>query len=407
MSFLDDDRLELDDPGEGAPRRERPTTRPNRGRGKGIGRPRPPQRRRASGGRDGGRPPRGGGGAAVLQQPLARLIIGLALVVVLIVIITLVVRDCNRSRLVDSYRSYLNDSGQVVNESSAQGKQLFVILSNPKRDNPPTVASKVRALAAEAQSLSNRAADLDPPGKLDAAQQSLATLLQYRVAGLRQLAANLPQAITSKDASYAAGLVADPMQTFLSSDVIYRNSFAGPATRALKDDDISGIAIADPASVRFLGNPNYAGPAGARALLPPLRRVGESSTGGLHGTGLVATVALPSNKQLSTSSTTTLTATDQLKWKVTVKNQGDFVENGIKVNATYSTPSAGPGESAPQQREIGSIEPGKEATVTIPGPPNPAPDEQASLKIEVLAVGGERNTTNNTAEYPVTLTLGG
>ena len=343
----------------------------------------------------------------MLQQPLARLIIGLALVVLLIVIITLVVKDCNRSRLVDSYRSYLNESGQVVNDSADQGKQLFVILSNPKRENPPTVASKVRALADDAQGLSNRADGLDPPDKLKAAQQSLETLLQYRVAGLRQLAANLPQAITSKDNTYAAGLVADPMQTYLASDVIYRNSFAGPATRALKDDDISGIAIPDPASVRFLGNPNYAGPAGARTLLPPLRRVGGSDTGGLHGTGLVKTVALPSGKELSTSSPTVLTATDQLKWQVTVKNQGDFVENGIKVNATYSTPSGGSGSSAPQQREISSLEPGKEATVTIPGPPNPAPDEQASLKVDVLAVTGEQNTTNNTAEYPVTLTLGG
>lgn len=343
----------------------------------------------------------------MLQQPLARLIIGIALLVVLIVIITLVVQDCNRSQLVDSYRNYLNESGQVVNDSAAQGKQLFVILSNPKRDNPAIISSKVRALADDAQGLSNRAQSLDPPGKLKAAQQSLQTLLQYRVAGLRQLAANLPQAITSKDTTYAAGLVADPMQTYLASDVIYRNSFAGPATRALKADDISGIAIADPSTVRFLGNTNYAGPTGARQLLPPLKRVGSSSSGGLHGTGLVKTVALPSGKELSTGSTTTLTATDQLKWQVTVKNQGDFVENGIKVNATYSTPSAGSASAAPQQREIASLEPGKEATVTIPGPPNPAPDEQASLKIEVLAVPGESNTTNNVAEYPVTLTLGG
>ena len=256
----------------------------------------------------GGRPA-GGGGASVLQQPLARLIIGIALLVVLIVIITLVVKDCNRSQLVDSYRNYLNESGQVVNDSAAQGKQLFVILSNPKRENPATISSKVRALADDAQGLSNRADALDPPGKLKAAQQSLETLLQYRVAGLRQLAANLPQAITSKDTTYAAGLVADPMQTYLASDVIYRNSFAGPATRALKADDVSGIAIADPSTVRFLGNTNYAGPNGARQLLPPLKRVGSSTSGGLHGTGLVKTVALPSNKELSTSSTTTLTAT--------------------------------------------------------------------------------------------------
>src|SRR5690606_37506898 len=81
--------------------------------------PRPPRARpgsrgggrRARGASGGGRGrgprgPRASGGAAVLQQPRARLLLGVAFAAILIVVIALVVKDCQRSQLEDSYTSY-------------------------------------------------------------------------------------------------------------------------------------------------------------------------------------------------------------------------------------------------------------------------------------------------------------
>src|SRR5262245_26045390 len=95
-------------------------------------------RPRSSGGSGGRRPPRGrsrssrgaggggagGGGAAVLRQPRARLALAIVFAAVLILVIVLVVRDCQRNQLEDSYTSYLNDVSAIVVTSAEQGKQL-------------------------------------------------------------------------------------------------------------------------------------------------------------------------------------------------------------------------------------------------------------------------------------------
>ncbi len=377
-------------------------------------------RARAGGGargarsRGGGRGARGGGtgGAAVLQHPRARLLLLIAFAVVLVVVIALVVKDCQRSQLEDSYTQYINGVAQVVTKSATQGSDLRKVMSNPRGDKPPQLKAKIAALAKEAQALMDQADGLDPPGSLSTPQRSLVNgVLAYRVTGLQTLAENLPTLLQGSDPQTKASGIAQSMKRFLASDVIYEDSFVGPAQEALKKDDISGVKV--PPLQPFLPNPALASPEGAKTLLPALQRVAGSSgsgtsttTGNLRGLSLESTVAAPSDTRLTPGETASVQSTELLKWQVTVKNGGDFDESNVIVRASFSYPAT-PNDVETREVSIPSIASGESTTVSIDGP---SADkivfgDQGTLKIEVVPVTGETRTDNNSAEYPVKITI--
>ncbi|MCU0306308.1 MAG: DUF11 domain-containing protein [Thermoleophilia bacterium] len=353
----------------------------------------------------GSRPP-GKGGAAVLQQPGVRIALGAVFLVVLILVITLVVQDCRRNQLVDSYRSYVNGATQISADSSKQGDQLQTILANRNGERPADLQARVNQLAAQAQRLVDRAEALDPPGSLDAPNQSLVTALQYRVIGLRAVADAIPTVVQSRNQTNASAILAEAMQRFLASDVIFEDSFAGPAKQALADDDVTGIQV--PEREYFLGGSraNQASPSGARQLIPALQRTGGTTTtdgtttGGVRGTALDSVEAVPEGVTLEAGSTTTIQASEQLQWKVTVSNGGDFQVNGVIVRATFAS-AASPNGAQTVEKEIPTIAPGENATVNLPGPKSPTFGEESTLKVQVVPVAGETRVDNNQAEYPV------
>lgn len=410
----------FDDP-EPAPRSSRTrSSRPARSRTSdarsrsgGGGGGRPPRSRAGGGGsrRGGSRGP--GGGAAVLQQPRARLLLGVAFAVVLVIVIALVVKDCQRSQLEDSYTQYVNGVAQIVTKSAAQGAELRSVMANPRGDKPPVLRTKILAIAKEAQGLVDQADDLNPPGSLSTPQQSLVNgVLAYRVTGLTKLAENLSALLQGSSQQSKASGLAQVMKRFLASDVIYEDSFAGPAAEALKKDDITGVKVPPPAP--FLPNAALASPEGAKTLISDLERRttqnggtgGSSTTGNLRGMSLESTVAEPSGTRLSVGETVSVQSTELLKWQVTVKNGGDFDESNVIVQAEFSYPAT-PNDVEKRQVSIPTIASGESTTVELPGPSSEVVTfgEQATLKISVEPVTGETRIDNNSAEYPVKITI--
>jgi hypothetical protein len=389
-------------------------------RGTGRSRSRGSTRSGSRGGAGGPAPrPRGGGrrggmsgGAAVLQQPRARLFVLLAFAVILIVVIALVVKDCQRSQLEDKYTTYINGVAQIQTASAEQGARLRQVIANPRGQRPPQLRAAILAIAKDAQGLVDEAEDLDPPGALNAPQRSLITALEYRVAGLNSLGDNLPALLQRDDQQTKAAGIAKPMQRFLASDVIYDDSFKGPAIQALEDDGITGIEV--PALAAFLPNASYASPDGAKALLPDLQRRTAATQGGddgdaggnLRGTSLESTMALPSETRLEPGQVTTVQSTELLKWSVTVKNGGDFDEKDIVVRASFSYPAT-PNDVDTREVAIDSLASGETTQVEIPGPASDKVvfGEQGNLLIEIDAVTGETSTDNNRAEYAVKITI--
>ncbi len=155
----------------------------------------------------------------------------------------------------------------------------------------------------------------------------------------------------------------------------------------------------------FVPNPDYASSVFWEAILRRLQGATATggSTGGLHGTGLIKTVALPSKQTLSTTTENTVTATTDLGFAVTVEDTGDSQEVQVKVTLTIQQRSP-----ITQTKTIDLINPGQQETVTFHNL-GPSPIEFASrstVKVDVAPVPNEKNTSNNSAQYPVIFSLG-
>jgi hypothetical protein len=330
-----------------------------------------------------------------------------------VVVIALVVRDCQRSQLEDSYTDYINGVAGIVTASAEQGASLRQVMANPRGDRPPVLSQNIRAIATEAQATLDEARALDPPGALSAPQNNLILALEYRVTGLTTLATNLPTLLQSSNAQTKASGIAGIMKLFQASDVIYDTSFKGPATTALEGDDITGLEV--PQLQPFLPNAALTTVPGARGLLPDLQRRTQADAGGadggeasgnLRGTSLDSTVALPSETRLTPDTVATVQQTEMLQWSVTVTNSGDFDETNVVVRASFSYPSA-PDEIDQREVAIPAIASGESVTVEIDGPGSDRVvfGDQGSLLIEVEPVTGETRIDNNRVEYPVRITI--
>lgn len=340
-----------------------------------------------------------------MQQPAARLLIAVAAVIVLIVVLALVVRDCRRNQLVDSYSGYIRDGvTPIAAKSKDEGTRLIELLANAKKDTPEGVQTKVRAIGREADTLVTQAQGLNPPDKLGDAHRSLVLALQYRATGIKSLAETIPNAAKSKDRNDAAARLAAPMGRVLASDYIYLDSFVGPARKALEDDNVDGVEVPESALLAGSTHANKAGPAGARGVWTALQPGGGTSsnpdtpTGGRRGTGIQSVKLLPEGKQLVIGSINTLNSSVDNKWQVTIENGGESVETGIVITATLK-----PAGGAPQETKatIATIDPAEQATVELGVGALPPFGENAELTIDVATVPGETITGNNTNKFTV------
>ncbi len=309
----------------------------------------------------------------------------------------------------NAYKSYMGEATTIVTESGKEGDALQQVLQNQSGAKSQELQVQLRDLSNKAQGLVGQAQNLQPPDALSAPNQSLVTALQYRVTGLRALADSLPSVVDSKNRAYASATLASAMQRFLASDVIYQDSFVGPAKRALADADVTGVQVPD--RQFFLGGirADQASPTGAGQLIPGLQRTGGSALAGtdttgtsgtLRGTGLISVQALPQGVNLTAGSSTEIQASDKLKWQVTIQNSGGATETNVLVQVTFAaTASAKDAQTA--EKSIPSIDAGQQQVVTFPGPKSPTFGKASVLKVEVVPVPGETRTDNNSAEYPV------
>jgi len=375
------------------------------GRGSGGGSRGGKGRGSGSGGSSRGSRGSGGSGGGTMQTPAARIGIAVLGAIVLIIVLVFIVRGCQRSQLEDSYSSYMGDVTTIVTASGKEADSLQEILQNKNGAKAPELQEQERDLSNKAEALVGQAEALSAPDSLGAPNQSLITSLQYRVTGLKALADSLPSVIDSKNRAYSSATLASAMQRFLASDVIYQDSFVGPSKRVLADEGITGVQVPDRQFFLSGVRADQASPTGAGQLIPALQRTGTTdgttdTTGALRGTGIASVQALPQGVELQAGTDTEIQASDKLEWQVTVENAGESVETNVIVRATFAS-DASPNDAQTVEKEIATIEPGQQQSVTLPGPKSPTFGEASVLKIEVVPVPGEEKTDNNRAEYPV------
>ena len=394
--------------------------------------PRIPGRGGGSGGDDFDDPdedrPRGGGlGGGVEVRRLA--IVALAIVLVLVGGYWYVQR-CQRNEEVSSYKSYVRNANAVSAQANRVAQKLEASVLK-QGQTPAQLQADLNEIAKNQQAVVNAASDLSAPGSMKELQRRYVEAQQLRLNGLSGVAKALPGTFQgAKDSvdSQKAAALALIFSRVLAGDIVYSDSFKGPAVKLLDDKNISGVAIddsqfvgsnllsfSDPKSMSarlnsILGtsgsttpqacvaDPNSQACKDAQAAAqenPPKCASGSSC---IHGTSIESTVINGTTLNRDTVTDVPTDPNNQNQIVVTIKNGGDFQETQVEAQAFIDSDQVG------DKAIIPVFDAGTTSTVTFKFDPLFNKTKQ-SVKIVVKPVQGEENTSNNSATYQVIFKL--
>ena len=355
-------------------------------------------------------PPRAGGGPPrrppparppVGVTPLLRLAGLIAFAILVVVLFVFWISSCQGAGKKNSYKRYMEKVAVVAKDSEQIGRELNDALTTPGIKFAE-LNTKLSGLAQQEQQDVAAVRAMGPPGTLRLQHQHAIEALEFRVSGLRGLADAFSQASRSpKNVTGNALLLAGQAERLVSGDVVWDDLFKDPAIEELRRQSITGVAVPDSS---FVPNPDYASTRFWEAILQRLQGSATTggSSGGLHGTALISTKALPGNQELSAATENTVTATTDLGFAVTVEDSGDSQEVQVKVTLTIQqTPSP-----IVQTKTIDLINPGEQKTVAFHNLGQVQFATRTTVKVDVQPVPGEKNAANNSAQYPVIFSLG-
>jgi hypothetical protein len=261
---------------------------------------------------------------------------------------------------------------------------------------PVAAQQALEADTAKAKEQYAAAKAIKPTSQLTPVHPYLLQALQYRVNGLRCLAATVIGA--SKEKSQVGGqAMAACTQKLLASDVIYADSYASAAHDALSAANIN----AQVPTSRFL-HPSDTKLVTSRGYADVLQRLRPGAVHGLHGVQLVGVSESSGGKTLNPGRLNTVTYTSKLTFTITVKNGGHFQEVGVPVKLTLEHAGS---PTITKTATIATIARGAHATVSIGNlfapPSQPQYSAPYTLKVFAGPVPGERNKSNNGGTYRV------
>ena len=357
----------------------------------------------------------GGGGGLEIKR--------LALVAVAVVILLIggywYVQRCQRSEEVDSYTSYVRSANQVTSQANRIAKKLEDTLLK-QGQNATQLQTDLNEISKNQQAVVTAAGGLSAPGPMKELQNRFLEAQQLRLNGLTGVAKAVPD--TFKDAkgnvpADKAAVVALLFARVLAGDIVYTDSFKGPAVKLLDDRNVSGVALDDSQFVTANLLPfidpskmaarltTIAGGTGRTPEQSPECVADPNAAGckqptttdqppGLHGTS-IETVTI-SGTTLNAGEVTEVTtdANNQNSIVVAIKNGGDFQETQVQVQAFIDSEQVG------DTGTIAVFDAGTTANVTFKFEPLFNKTKQ-SAKIVVKPVAGEENPTNNSRTYAV------
>jgi hypothetical protein len=354
------------------------------------------------------RPPARGGPRPPIRTPqgftpLLRLIGLIAFAIVIVVLLVYAVQGCQSSSKHAKYDNYMKKVSQVAANSHSIGVRLTNLLSQPGL-KATDVQRQLAGLARDEQQDVDAARAINPPGRLRDQQTRLIDALQYRYSGIVGIADSLRQVLGRKNlaAAQAGALLEMPAERLIASDVVWDDSFKDPSKQVLQNEGVGDVRVPDS---NFVQNPDFFTQSGLGAVITRLRGISVSPTsGGLHGTSIVSTKALPQGTELSTSATSPqpVVASTNLSFAITVEDSGDSVELKIPVTLTITQGSSPP---VVKRQEIPLISPKQQTTVTFRNIQVTQFGVASKVTVKVTPVPNEANASNNTAEYSVIFSL--
>ena len=359
--------------------------------------------RRSGGGGDG----TGGSGPRRPQfhaphgvTPLLRLIGFVAFAILIVVLLIVWGQGCSSDKKRSSYSDAMTELGTIGANSAKIGADLAELLTTPGLKQAELETS-IGGLIQRQQQDVDTATGLDVPGPLRPSTDHAVEALELRVGGMQGLLDTFKETKDddSKEATTAGEKLAEQARLLEASDVVWQYLFRVPAQATLQDEGLGDLTA--PASVFVENVELYT----ARSMTAIWLRIHGASTGGspsgVHGTMLEKVLVMPAGTQLSTDTETTIKASTDLAFDVSVKNSGENQEVSVEVTLTIpkgTTPIV-------KKQTIDILDIGAVKTVTFKDFPEVPFGEKTSVQVSVKPVQGEQNTANNSAEYPVIFSL--
>jgi hypothetical protein len=337
--------------------------------------------------------------------PLARLVGLIAIAITVVVALVFWVGACQGKNKHDEYASYASKVRAIAQSSTALGTEFAnkLIASGLKQAD---LEQSLQTYAQQEQQSYDQAQQIQAPGPLRRIHQHLIDALELRAKGLAGLGDALASASSAAKSVTATTAETDALtaqgQLLTASDVVWDQLYRLPATQEMKAQGVTGVVV--PQS-QFISNIDLVS---ARSFGLLLTRLTGASTGGTptgkHGDQLVSVVANPGSVRLSTTSATTVKVSAGLTFVATVQDSGNFQEINVPVTLTIAVGK----KTIRKRREIALIQPAQNATVSFGNfqLPTNAFGAKATVTVNVGAVAGEINTSNNKYSYTVFFTLG-
>jgi hypothetical protein len=328
--------------------------------------------------------------------PLLRLVGLIAVAILLVVLLVFWVQSCRGSSKRSSFEDYMSQISDVASSSSAIGQDFSKLLAQPGVEEKE-LESKLNGYAQRQQQIVASTQAISPPGQLRDEQRAAVEAMQFRVSGLQGLEGAFRRTVDLTSSDEASTLLAAQAQRLLTSDIIWDDLFKDPTSEVLKSEGVTGINVP---SSKFLISPDFASAAAMKSIWERLQGASSGTPTGIHGMGIESVKVLPAGQELSQDTDTTITVTQDLAFEVTVKDTGDSEEVQVQVDLTIQrTPTP-----IKKTETIPLINAGETKTIVFRDLGSP-PFERTTVKVDVIPVPGEENTSNNSYEYPVIFTL--
>jgi hypothetical protein len=344
--------------------------------------------------------PRVSGGAATLPPLEYRRLAGLGVgILVVVLVLVLLARGCSGSSAKSANETYVtNLTTQVLKPSDVVAAKFEKMVTLPTA-SLALMQSRVNAQLSDMRTIKSKALALKPTKQLAPYQSGLLNALQFRATGLQCFSERLKTAWTIKKPLVSGAQLSPCTGQLYASDYVYTDLFANGANVALKQVGATGVPTS-----QFLA-PSQVDLVTPSGIGLALQRLHPGAVHGLHGTSLGTVVASPQSLVLQAGTQNFVKGQSNLAFVVTVKNSGKFTEVGVVVQLKLKRVGS---TKAPivKTATIASIAPGQTQQVSIKGlfasaQTQPEYSVPYTLTVTSEKVPGEKNTSNNSASFPV------
>lgn len=318
----------------------------------------------------------------MLRRALA---LGAGLVV--LILIVLGVKGCLDARAHRALTDYARNVEQIAKSTEQTSKDFFEKLEDPGGLSVTDFTNQIDADRSAVDSLATRVDGLSAPGELGHAQSTLELVYELRANGMDEIAAKMSTALGNEGSAKAAGAIARQMQKLLASDVLYEQIVRPEIDHDLESNGVEGGGV--PKST-FLPSTEWLEESKVSSALAAVSGSTGAATPGVHGIELTGVSV--NGTELSSEGANAVAVEETAEVEVSVENQGESTENGIKVAVSVAGGKTLEGTiDQVAAGEIGST------TISL----IPTPEGETTLEVKAGPVPGENITENNEATYTV------